>query len=656
MRRWLIVALLALPAGLGGQSEFAGRQVLTAAMLRSAGITRLAEVLHWADDWQGSGIDGFSGDAAPAGLAGFQGARWRVLLDGVRIDVDLLDIPQLNLLPVSIAEIDSVEIFSTPQIQGGEFNDRGLIHLHTRRPAPGLSLRLHGWIGNETGDPGPYIFTSRASPNVDRNGPDGGMSLAYRASRWFLQAGLLEQSQYLTDAAIRARHPGRDNEYLRLQLGAPSLRLGWEGAGSRHDLFAGYSTSANPYPDSLAGAAPLFFKPYGGEVATRRLLSHAGLKGVFDVSPRLDVAYQLSYGFQELKPNPAGTAAPRIDWRMNRLHAGMESRYRRKSVRVNLGAGVRRFGAEGAVPLPEDNFTLTTIYVQLEHPPVRSLRHQLDLLATSYRSERSIKVASRLHWDYRPGQRLFAGLAYGERMPAEDSGLWFWAGRGANVLEALTVNYHVNGAATTSRMWSADLGWQGRFSAGTLQLAGGYRRFTGLSLARQYFRERRLSGGFTGPLTLNNGLSGEAAAFKAILVLKLTPALLQRWRYAWQNDLAGSTLYRQEWEALARHRFNVQLDWQAVKNFSLWGAVDYRSGSYWEDYRDVAQISAGRFSPGVRSVWVTDLALQKHIWQRRIRGSLVFRNIFEGEQRFHPLGAGYDLQFYLHFELILPAE
>lgn len=625
-------------------------------MMRSAGVTRLGEVLHRADDWQSSGIDGFTWDAAPAGMPGFQGARWRVLVDDVRIDVDLLDIPQLNLLPVSIAEIDSVEIFSTPQIRGGEFNDRGLIHLHTRRPAPGLSLRLHGWIGNETGDPGPYIFTGRTSPNVDRNGPDGGISLAYRASRWYLLGGVLEQSQYLTDAAIRTRHPARDNEYLRLQFGAPSLRFGWEGAGSRHDLFAGYSTSSNPYPDSLAGAAPLFFKPYGGEVATRRLLSHAGLKGLFNVSPRLDVAYQLSYGSQELKPNPAGAAFPRIDWRMNRLYAGMESRYRGKSARVNLGAGVRRFGAEGAVGLAEDNITLTTIYGQLEHTPARSLRHQLDLLATSYRSERGVKVAGRMFWGYRPGRRLFAGLAYAERMPAEDNGLWFWTARGADILEVLSVNYRIDGEAATRRMWSADLGWQRRFSAGSLQLAGSYRRFTGLSLARQYFRERRVGGGFIGPLTLYNGQEGDAAAFKAILELKLTPTLRQRWRYAWQNDLSGSTIFQQEWEVLARHCFNWQFDWQAAQNFALWGAVDYRSGSYWEDYRDIAQLSGGRYSPAVRGVWVTDLALQKHFWQRRIRGNLVFRNLFEGDQRFQPLGAGYDLQFYFHFELALPTE
>lgn len=656
LRCWLVTGLVLLPWGLPGQSGFAGRQVLTAAMLRSAGVTRLAEVLHWADDWQSTGVDGFTWDAAPAGMAGFQGARWRVLVDGVRIDVDLLDIPQLNLLPLSIAAIDSVEIFSIPQIQGGEFNDRGLIHLHTRRPASGLLLRLHGWIGNETGDPGPYIFTNRASPNVDRNGPDGGLSLSYRTSRWFLQAGLLEQSQYLTDAAIRARNPGRDNEYLRLQLGAPSLRLGWEGAGSRHDLFAGYSTSTNPYPDRLAGAAPLFFKPYGGEVATRRLLSHAGLKGVFDVSPRLEVAYQLSNGFQELKSNPAGAAASRINWRMNRLHAGMESRYRGKSARVNLGAGVRRFGAEGAIPFSEDNITLTTIYAQLEHPPTHALRHQLDLLATSYRSERGIKLASRLMWEYRSGRRLFAGLAYTERMPAEDTGLWFWNARGAGFLQDLGVAYQISGEPATSRMWSADLGWQRRFSAGTLQLAGGYRGFAGLSLARQYFREQRLSGTFSGPLTLHHNLEGSAAILKAILELQIAPRLRLRWRYAWQNSLSGSNVFRQEAETLAKHRLNWQLDWQAATNFSLWGAVDYRSGSYWEDYRDIAQLTGGWLSPAVRGVWVTDLALQKHLWQRRIRGNLVFRNIFEGDQHFHPLGAGYDLQFYFHFEMALPAE
>ena len=70
----------------------------------------------------------------------------------------------INMLPLNITQIDSVEIISVPQIYNGIFTDYGLIHIHTKSISNGKSMTFFQSAGNETGDPGPYVYTKYKSP------------------------------------------------------------------------------------------------------------------------------------------------------------------------------------------------------------------------------------------------------------------------------------------------------------------------------------------------------------------------------------------------------------------------------------------------------------------------------------------------------------
>jgi hypothetical protein len=52
-------------------------------------------------------------------------------------------------------------------------------------------------------------------------------------------------------------------------------------------------------------------------------------------------------------------------------------------------------------------------------------------------------------------------------------------------------------------------------------------------------------------------------------------------------------------------------------------------------------------------MWLLDAAAEKWFWQRRLRASLLFRNLLGQEERYHPIGAALDLRFYLRVELVL---
>ena len=76
------------------------------------------------------------------------------MINGQRIDVDIIDLKAINMLPITLDQIDSIEVVSTPQIIRGEFVEYGLLHFYTSPPHQTLAFSGRYSIGNETGDPG----------------------------------------------------------------------------------------------------------------------------------------------------------------------------------------------------------------------------------------------------------------------------------------------------------------------------------------------------------------------------------------------------------------------------------------------------------------------------------------------------------------------
>ncbi|NIV72588.1 MAG: hypothetical protein GWN16_09340, partial [Calditrichae bacterium] len=99
MRRIIVVQsllnlLLLIPMYSFASSEeqsLAQAQLITKAMIREAGLTRLGELLFLADDWHISTVDGFTWQAAAGGLSTFQGQNWVIFVDDRRMDIGAFD-------------------------------------------------------------------------------------------------------------------------------------------------------------------------------------------------------------------------------------------------------------------------------------------------------------------------------------------------------------------------------------------------------------------------------------------------------------------------------------------------------------------------------------------------------------------------------------
>ena len=110
------------------------------------------------------------------------------------------------MLPINISQIDSVEIFTAPQLHQGIFTDYGLIHIHTKNISKGKSFTLFQSAGNETGDPGPYINTIYATPNIEIVSAGSEITLDYNYDKSNIKTGINYQGYSLTDWAIMNRN------------------------------------------------------------------------------------------------------------------------------------------------------------------------------------------------------------------------------------------------------------------------------------------------------------------------------------------------------------------------------------------------------------------------------------------------------------------
>ena len=147
--------------------DFIGREVIYSNMIEKSGLFRVGDILLLANKIRVNTLDGFTWSANINGLSSFQKQNWIILLDGQRLGLNTFNNVNINMLPINITQIDSVEIISVPQIYNGIFTDYGLINIHTKSKSQGTVLTFSQSAGNETGDPGPFAYTKYKSPNVE---------------------------------------------------------------------------------------------------------------------------------------------------------------------------------------------------------------------------------------------------------------------------------------------------------------------------------------------------------------------------------------------------------------------------------------------------------------------------------------------------------
>ena len=637
----IALALLALPPEAVAQAPPAD-QVISGETLRRAGITRVSEILLLAHRWDVETVDGFTWHASPLGGSPFLPAGWTVVVDDRRMEADQFGIASLDRLGLLLEQVATVELMEMPRLVAGETTTGGLIRITTTEPAAGPSAR--GWFttGSEIGDPGPFAFTPEATSNVDRMGHTASAELAYGGAGWFVEAAMSWARMAPTDPAIVDRYTAALGPVPRVHSAAPALRAGWRFGGGRHEAVFRHS--------NVDGALGL--SPFGAELATDERFSQIGVTGELPVARSGRLHYDLSHTRDATRLR-RGAPGPPLDWRTGTTEARVE--LAREAGPVDLaGVRVRRRGVRSPEGVRDPVVALATAYTTLRLGRDRDATTASGALTFG---EGDVGLAGLLsrRWALAPRTALEAVLSHERTSRGEDNTIWGWTGRGYDLLEDSGADFTILGDPRSANRTGADLRLTtGRAGGLTLTARALVRRDRGHALERRELHFVPASASFVGPTALVRGAGGELAGASAEVASRPVPGMEVRASYWLRGAIGGDRPYRDAWAAVPHHGARATVEYVPAPGLDLSMVTSYRGSSRRAELRAVEAESNGRYRGRLDGAFTLDLALQKLLWDGRLRAQLAVRNVLGAELRYHPAGATFGPTAVVQLEGNLP--
>ena len=175
------------------------KQIITKDQILFSGYTLVSDVLQLIDGWS---ISTWNGDRwnNQNGAGNYQNQNWILMLNGQRVELMKLDAQHINTLGISVYDIDRIEVVNTAGNYLGEFNDKGIIHIITKKDTEGFTYRLFASNGNEIGDPHldalnkPYL-------NTHEYGISLGNYFGFKKNKWAVQLNQYMNNYFYRDTS-----------------------------------------------------------------------------------------------------------------------------------------------------------------------------------------------------------------------------------------------------------------------------------------------------------------------------------------------------------------------------------------------------------------------------------------------------------------------
>jgi hypothetical protein len=602
-----------------------GRQVITREEIRHAGLIRLNEIFILINDWQGASVDGFDWRMSANALGSIQDQHWIILLNGQRISLELLHSNNLNLLPISVEQIDSVIVLSVPQLAFHEFSDQGLIHFYSCQQDSGLALHGRLALGNEAGDPGPYRYTPYKTTNVDRAAHDDSYGLSYAAAD--LHLGLHQKNlvHYPTSEPMlnRVWYPLTGDDYPRIDVNTTFF----DGRYKKQHWNMGYTSNRDH----------LFVKPMGREIPVNRTVYFGTINGALSENLFYSFFYQNNYLYER-----RNVYTLNFDRRIQLLQAQVRASFNHTAFGIGLEKQI--FSSKHLTGDRENShikFSVSNTLAYNQH-----LRQTISALLLANSNFATIKAAVSHHYRVHKALALEGTVAYSERHHEETDDYY---GLPPGWVSINTIDNNKK-----NRLLSVDVYSRLQVKSNLQAIFGmNYRQSFAHILQKQVFHYRPLSFDFEGPLTFYTRSSGETASLNISLNHVLGTQVRQEFFYQNRFRCGGEVPFENAWEAVSRHKFSYTLSFIPFLNASIWTKITWLSRTRWPDYSYIPQESDNQYQDLLSEIINWDLAVQKSIWKNRLRGSLVFRNLLNNRQVYHPVGAVFYLRFFVQVELDL---
>jgi hypothetical protein len=602
--------------------------IVRRADIERAGWNRVTEILDGAVGWGRASVDGSTYAVSPdrlppTGVSAPSMPEWIVIVNGQRVPTDVFGLHLLELLPVSVGQIDSVVFIRGPTIYAGVPVSRGVMSIFSRRRAPGVNGEVTYQHGDESGDPGPYRYTDLASPNVEKIGPFAHGDIGWGAHAWDVDAGAHLASLNITDTLIASRFPGATFAQLRPDVLSitPTFRASVDAAGGRHELMASYGDQRGL----------LFIPPQRGEQSLRMTSTYVGVDGSAIAADSTTVAYEGSTSVldaSELASPLAFTVGH------TRRHIGGTI-----GVARSLGRARLTIGAIG------DSWTLTNDAVAGSTssagggPLMRAL--------APIGAKVAVDGNAALIFDGAQGGSLDASVLAVTRVDSVTS----LTVRGSRVhahpnmdgtwIDAFVLRYNLPAISPTMSAIGV------RLDHAFLPRVGAWVEIRAEHVADWSGLSRPTAPQLPSPpdSLLHNGNLFAAHARVETLGQSVWQGSIE---YDRTTAFNSSRDFTTEIASTPADDLRAQISASPVRDFRLSGIAAFTSGTRWAVFTSAT--GAAVAVPPLRRI---DASMEKWMWQRRLRLELVYRNLLNEPERYHPFGAQWNLRWHVSASLTL---
>jgi|GEM_PF-3847660 len=608
-------------------------QIITSDELESSGCTILSDIYQLIDKWNSSTIDGFNWYVSANGLSPYQRQRFKLMVDGHPLDLNIMDNQNINLLPFNVNNIDFIEIESTPQIIIGDFAEAGLIHIHLKKPAPKLTSHIVYSTGNESGDPGPYKFTTYASQNIDKINTTLAGDLKYGSRNWDLQAGIKQEQNFDTDARIKKRIEFYKYNSEKAQMLSGFGKLSLSIKNNTNSLIGFYSGQKDYF----------HIKYLGNELPVNRNISSTGINGEIILNYKIRLNYLLQTGRNKLTEWNGFDP----DWNNSKLRSNLILTYQTNPFRFSGGISLRKENFCTADNLLNNSISFRNLFVEVKYEPGNYSSHELSLYTVSHNRSRSYKAVFSHYLKLHRCHSLTGSFSIFTRMPEEDLNFLTWNHNGYT-LDNSKIVYAAYGDLRTSRTLTGDLHYKfKRDSSITVEVGLFYRSFRDHYLEEQIYSYDHFNGIFFTSTNLLPGNNFSEGGINAGITQQVSKYFRYKINYTFRNPFKGDILFKNTWKEFPAHKAVMTIDYTASYDFGMWSRLSYFSPAEWTAFKYVQYQSGGLYNASVKNSFLLDIALKKFFARRMIRANIVLRNVLNRNEFYHPIGAEFNLRLFI---------
>lgn len=603
-------------------------------------------------DWNFASVDMFT-FWLNNGLYGNYGPQPDILLDGIPVDVNFFGWQNLNIIPVYLPNIFKIESNTNLDLYKEEIYPTGMFDFINQIPSKELNLKGTIYFGNESGDPGPWVYdSSRVTPNVDRWGPDIGGVFSISKNNWYERILFIQRKHQQTDPITHRRILRTMREFAGTRgKFYPNQTL------SQSGLFeTGYKSKTLDFKARIIIAEDqnyLFLQPFAREVPSKAQYQQI----VLDANYENDKwRFGLSYILNQKKLKRRNTDHDYIfNWNQdnNIFKGSVAFTSNNFSLKSSINLDQQNTNAPGIVK-NHDFVTDILIAADWQKNEEAKFKFIASLDIHGNKSAKTIKIGQsqnlNKNWEIK-----LDGF-FKEMLPIQQESFGFWISRGYNFYKELGLNVNQPVIIRNNRLIHFKL--ENSFKPAkqlTFSLIQDFTHHYDLNIPWHIVNYNPETGTTPGTFTISQE-EGTRISIKGKLNQSPLAWLDHSLSLHFQSTLQGSQRYDEYFQQIPVTKIIYQIGITPVKNLSLSLRGIYRSPTTWtefealdgETYRDIDNlfpIFTGTYDSTVPAHLDIEMGARKWFWQKRLSLQMTVKNLLNNKIRMHPMGADQSLMF-----------